>query len=309
MSVDSLPRSREATFGAEIARNFGLKEEVVFVTPSPPKPPFAAIEFRVDEPHGGLSDVIPPEDAYIVAVQLGGDREKIYWEEGRQLGRYVRVTGESSISDLRREPRLLIDSPVHSLLLYLPRAAMNALAEDAGLSPVEDLRFEPGVGFRDDAFWGLGQALLPTLRAPERANRLFTDHIALALASHVTAAYGGRDIVRPIRGGLAPWQEKRAKEMILADLAGRRSLDEIAAACGLSASHFARSFRKTTGVPPHAWQVRARVQQAMVRLRRKDQTVASVADACGFADPSHFARVFTRQVGLSPSAWRRLAMR
>lgn len=309
MSVDTLPRDRTAAFSAEIARNFGLKEEVVFVAPSPPGPQFAAIEFRVDAPHGGLSDVIAPEDAYIVSVQLGGDREKNYWEEGRQLGRYVRVTGESSISDLRREPRILIDSPVHSLLLYLPRVALNALAGDAGLSPVEDLRFEPGVGFRDDTFWNLGQALLPTLRAPEQASRLFTDHVALALAAHVAAAYGGRDIARPIRGGLAPWQEKRAKEMILADLAGRRSLDEIAAACGLSASHFARSFRKTTGVAPHAWLVRARVQQAMVRLRRRDETVASVADACGFADPSHFARVFTRQVGLSPSVWRRLAIR
>jgi AraC family transcriptional regulator len=309
VSVDTLQRDRAATFSAEIAKNFGLKEEVVFVAPSPPKPQVAAIEFRVDDPHGGLSDIIPPEDSYIVSVQLGGDREKNYWEEGRQVGRYVRITGESSISDLRREPRLLIDSPVHSLLLYLPRAAMNALAEDVGLSPVEDLRFEPGVGFRDDIFWGLGQALLPTLRAPEQANRLFTDHVALALASHVAAAYGGRDLARPIRGGLAPWQEKRAKEMMLADLGGRQSLDEIASACGLSASHFSRSFRKTTGFAPHAWLVRARVQQAMVRLRRRDETVASVAKACGFADPSHFARVFTGRVGLSPSAWRRLSMR
>ena len=309
MSVDTLQRGRAATFGAEVAKNFGLKEEVVFVTPSPPKPQFAAIEFRVDNPHGGLSDVIPPEDAYIVSVQLGGDREKNYWEEGRQLGRYLRITGESSISDLRREPRLLIDSPVHSLLFYLPRAAMNALAGEAGLSPVGDLRFDPGVGVRDDTFWGLGQALLPTLRAPEQANRLFTDYVALALASHVASAYGGRDIARPIRGGLAPWQEKRAKAMMLADLAGRQSLDGVATACGLSASHFARSFRKTTGLAPHAWLVRARVQQAMVKLRRRDETVASAAGACGFADPSHFARVFTRQVGLSPSAWRRLTMR
>jgi AraC family transcriptional regulator len=309
MSVAAQPRSRVTAFSAEIARNFGLKEEVVFVAPTPPKPQFAAIEFRVDEPHGGLSDPIPPEDAYIVTLQLGGLREKVYWEEGRQLGRYSRVTGESSISDLRREPRILVDTPVHSLLFYMPRAAMNALAEDAGAAPVGDLRFEPGAGFRDDTFAELAEVLLPSLRAPEQANRLFTDYAALALASHVISAYGGRDVARPIRGGLAPWQERRAKEMILADLAGRRSLDEVAAACGLSASHFARSFRKTTGVAPHAWLVRARVQQAMVRLRRRDETVASVADACGFADPSHFARVFTRQVGLSPSAWRRLAMR
>jgi AraC-like DNA-binding protein len=272
------------------------------------RPRFGAIEWRVAEPHGALSEMLAPEDAYLIAVQLGRAREKQYWEEGRRVGRFDRATGESAISDLRRQPQVLVDTPTHLLLMYLPRTSMNALAEEAGVAPIGDLRFEPGAGFRDDTFWGLAQALLPALRAPDRVSRLFTDYLALAAASHAAAAYGGRVLTRPIRGGLAPWQERRAKAMISADPRSV-TLDEIAAACGLSASHFARSFRKCTGLTPHAWAVRARVEDAMLRLRRDEDTVAEIAEAYGFGDPSHFARVFTRHVGVSPSAWRRLADR
>lgn len=297
---------RAAAFSAEIAQTLSLREEQIFVASAPPKPMFAAIEYRVDEPHGELSQPIPPGDAYLIAVQLGVAREKTYWEEGREVARCVRVTGESSISDVRRDPRLLIDTPVHALLYYLPRTAMNALAEDAGLPPVGDLRFDPGEGFADATLLALSRALLPALRAPDQANRLFADNVALALASHMAAAYGGRDLVRSIRGGLAPWQEKRAKEMILADLPGRQPLVDVAAACGLSADHFARAFRQTTGLTPHAWLLNARVDRAMSLLRRRDEPLAAIAAACGFTNASHFARVFTRYTGLSPSVWRRL---
>jgi AraC family transcriptional regulator len=155
----------------------------------------------------------------------------------------------------------------------------------------------------------LGLSLLPSLRAPEQVNRLFTDHVAMALAAHVAYAYGGQNLARPIRGGLASWQERRAKEMILGDLSGRTSMEVIAAACGLSASHFARSFRKATGFAPHTWLLRARVERAMALLRQRDVVLGEIAAACGFANLSHFSRVFTRQIGTSPSAWRRHSIR
>ena len=79
-------------------------------------------------------------------------------------------------------------------------------------------------------------------------SRLFTDHATLALAAHVAQAYGGmQTVARPVQGGLAPWQEKRGKEMLSADLAGETPLQDIARACGLSLSHFSRAFRRSIG--------------------------------------------------------------
>jgi AraC-like DNA-binding protein len=90
--------------------------------------------------------------------------------------------------------------------------------------------------------------VLPALRAPECASRLFTDHATLALAAHAAQAYGEmQTLARPLKGGLAPWQERRSKEMIAGDLTGATPLRDIAEACGLSVSHFSRAFRRSTG--------------------------------------------------------------
>jgi AraC family transcriptional regulator len=108
---------------------------------------------------------------------------------------------------------------------------------------------------------------------------------------------------------LAPWQERRAKEILVADLTGATPLSEIALACGLSSAHFARAFRISTGLPPHAWLLTARVERAMTLLRRADMSLSEIALACGFADRSHLSRIFARQTGKSPGLWRRQAIR
>ena len=219
-------------YGRGLARNFGADEAPAIVSRLLQHAAFAVTELIAGDPNGQLSNSIPSDDAYMISLNLGAVRHKTYWEEGREIGICIHRTGETAISDLRRDPRLIMDSPVHNLMMYLPRATMNALAEQAKLPRVENLMFDPGPGVRDDVFRELGLSLLPALRAPEQANRLFTDYIAMALASHAAYAYGGKSLTRPIRGGLASWQAKRAKEMILNDLSGSTSVDEIAAACG-----------------------------------------------------------------------------
>ena len=79
----------------------------------------------------------------------------------------------------------------------------------------------------------------------------------------------------------------------------------LAEECGLSPRHFARAFRQSTGVPPHRWLMRHRVQRAKELLRRQALSLADIALRCGFADQSHFTRVFSREVGFSPGQWRR----
>jgi AraC-like DNA-binding protein len=131
------------------------------------------------------------------------------------------------------------------------------------------------------------------------------DHLTLAFAAHLARSYGGMlGAPRLIKGGLAPWQERRAQELILANLAGALTLAELAAACGLSASYFTRAFRRSTGRSPHRFLIEARVARAKLLLRRRNLSLSEIAAACGFADQSHFTRVFVRQVGLAPAAWR-----
>ena len=106
------------------------------------------------------------------------------------------------------------------------------------------------------------------------------------------------------RGGLAPWQERRAKEVLSANLDGGVPLKDVARECRLSVSHFSRAFRRTMGVAPHHWLLTRRIEVAKEKLRDRRLSLSDVALVCGFADQSHLTRVFTGMVGVSPGAWR-----
>jgi AraC family transcriptional regulator len=148
--------------------------------------------------------------------------------------------------------------------------------------------------------------MLPALNRPYQANHLFVEHVMLAVAVHVAQTYGGmRPVLRPVRGGLAPWQVRRAKEILSANLDGSVPLTEVARECRLSVSHFSRAFRRTMGMAPHRWLLTRRIEVAKESLRDRRSSLSDVALACGFADQSHLTQVFTRMVGVSPGAWRR----
>ena len=182
---------------------------------------------------------------------------------------------------------------------------MNAIADDAEASQIGDLNYEPGAGVNDGVISSLASTILPTLSCPQQANQLFIDHVMLAVGVHVAQSYGGmRPVTRPLRGGLAPWQVRRAMEILNANLDGV-PLKQVAHECRLSVSHFSRAFRHTIGVAPHNWLLMRRIEVAKGKLRGSQLPLSDVALACGFADQSHLTRVFTRAVGVSPGAWRR----
>jgi AraC-like DNA-binding protein len=213
--------------------------------------------------------------------------------------------GQTCIHDLKRDPVALLDKPIHHLFFYLPRGAMDAIAADTESQRIDDLNHKP-VGIDDDAIASLGRVLLPALSNPNRANQLFVDHVLFALGIHVAQTYGSmQPLLSPVRGGLAAWQVRRAKEILSANLDGRVPLQEVARACGLSVSYFSRAFRRSIGTAPHKWLLTLRVDAAKQKLRNSRLSLRDVALACGFADQSHLTQVFTRIVGVSPGAWRR----
>ena len=132
------------------------------------------------------------------------------------------------------------------------------------------------------------------------------------LAEHVTLAPNRRTAQTcaehprtPSRsGGLAPWQLRKACDMMRETARAGTSVAPLAAACGLSAGHFVRAFRHMTGLPPHQWLMQQRVEQSRLLLAGT-LPLAEIALACGFVDQSHFSRVFARKHGSSPGRWRR----
>jgi AraC-like DNA-binding protein/DNA-binding MarR family transcriptional regulator len=110
---------------------------------------------------------------------------------------------------------------------------------------------------------------------------------------------------RDRRGGLAPWQLRRATEYMTEHLAGPVLLKDLAGQTGLSPSRFGRAFKLSMGVSPHRWQMNLRVLEAQEMLRDGTRSQADVALATGFAEQSHFSRVFKAVVGVPPGVWQR----
>ena len=94
-----------------------------------------------------------------------------------------------------------------------------------------------------------------------------------------------------------------AKQMLAERLVEPPSLEELAAAVNLSPFHFARVFRRATGLPPHAWLKQRRLEQARALLKTGCTAVA-VAMQLGFADQSHLSRQFKQVYGVSPGEYR-----
>ncbi len=293
-------------FGSALGERFLMEETPALVTRSLGKSEIVITELFGDPRQEFMSGAIPREDAFLVGLQLRDFPEHEYWEDGRQQPVANLRAGESLIYDLRRDPVVRINQPFHSMHFYLPRTVLNALADDAGVARIGDLDYRPGLPVIDHTISNLGNSIRAAFSNPDQVGRLFVDHVTLAVAAHVAHLYGGMraEKIGRVRG-LAPWQLKRATELLLDNLDGEVSLGVIANACELSLSHFSRAFRESTGQAPHQWLLHRRVNAAKDCLRRRGLSLAEIAIACGFADQSHMTRVFTRLVGVSPGAWRR----
>lgn len=255
---------------------------------------------------GELSAPFPEDDAYIVGLMLKDYPDCHNWEQGRYVSRISHLQGQTHLYDVKRDPRFRIDHPIHVLMFYLPRAGFDTISEEARMPRMGEIAYKPGVGYDDAVVRNLGQVMLEALKLPGQASRFFVDHVTLALTSHVAHTYGDLgNPLRPIRGGLAAWQKRRACELLDAHLDGGIPLCNLAAECGLSTSHFARAFRQSAGITPHAWLMRRRVDRAMSMMRDTGESLSTIALAAGFADQSHFTRVFSKIAGVGPGGWRR----
>jgi len=286
---------------------FGLHAAPVLVTRTLHKSAMAVTELRGDAPNFGRTQSMRREDAYLIALQMRECHDHDLYFDGRRVRPENFVAGVTAIYDLRRDPVADIRSPFHSLHFYLPRRVLDDIADEAEAPHIADLQHQPGVGVNDSVVRHLLLSLIPVMEKPEEANSVFVDHVALALSAHVAHVYGKmRSRRRPARGGLAPSQERRAKELLAASVDGDISLERLAAECGLSARHFARAFKRSTGVPPFRWLLKLRIERAKELLRVPSLSLADVAVTCGFTDQSHFTRVFVAATGLPPGTWRRM---
>ncbi|WP_346828218.1 AraC family transcriptional regulator [Serratia inhibens] len=139
----------------------------------------------------------------------------------------------------------------------------------------------------------------------ERANHLALSSATTLLMSHLVQRYSQLQWALPrVRGGLAPAVARRVKEYIEQHLDKPLLLADLAAQAGLSEFHFARMFKHDTGLAPHQFVMRTRLQQAEKLLRHSLLPLTQIALECGFSSASHFSNRFKAAYGFAPMQMR-----
>ncbi|WP_409419641.1 helix-turn-helix domain-containing protein [Marinomonas sp. RS-M-Aa-14] len=104
--------------------------------------------------------------------------------------------------------------------------------------------------------------------------------------------------------GLTSTQLQTIREYCEANLSSKISLNNLAELCELTRFQFIRRFQKQTGLAPHAWLMRLRLERACAQLAKQNAMITDIATDVGFYDQSHFNRVFKQAFGVTPSNYR-----
>lgn len=158
---------------------------------------------------------------------------------------------------------------------------------------------------RDPVLPALARELWET--PDDEIGRLQADHgVALVLSRLARHATGqpGETTRTTGRDQLSPARLRRAKQFLQSHVADDPSLDQVAAAVGLSPYHFLRGFKAMTGRTPFQWLQDFRIELACGLLAATDMPVAQLALEVGFKTQSHFGVVFRRATGTTPAKWR-----
>ena len=276
------------------------------VAAGPKKSRMFVSRVRRDTPNHGLA---PPDGhqfgaVFAVLLQLREQTNRELFMDGECVHRGSYAARTTSIVNFLEKPVANLLSPFDNLIFILPQTALDELAEENGVSRIDQLRCERG-GVFDETVWHLGNALLPALERPHEVSSLYADQIMHAISTYFAQTFGGLRSSKTELGRLADWQMRRATEAMTSLMDTDLSLAELARQYGLSVSYFVRAFKMTTGDPPHRWMLRERVERSKSFLAHSEVGIAEIAIGCGFADQSHFTRIFKSFVGITPAAWRR----
>lgn len=82
------------------------------------------------------------------------------------------------------------------------------------------------------------------------------------------------------------------------------SSEELSKLTGLNPYYLIRSFQKTVGLPPHAWQIQQRLHKA-TELLKSGSSATHAGLSVGFNDQSHFNRHFVKMWGTTPGRFQK----
>ncbi|WP_244067954.1 AraC family transcriptional regulator [Bradyrhizobium sp. Ce-3] len=255
--------------------------------------------------HDPLHDVVEPMTHHVI-MAYNGTVQHVERRAGQSVVNGTFRPGVVIIIPEGSSSRWDIPKPVDVVQLYLPHAALARVADEVDGGTTKEILER--TGHPDAVTSRLLLSAAGILESNDALDKLFRQQLTELLATRLLVAHASAPVaVQQIRGGLTPKALLRAIERLRSDSDADVSLSALASDAGLSRFHFCRAFKESTGLSPHAWLRKYRLEQAMNMLHDTDASIVSVAAELGYASQTAFAAAFRKLTGETPSDWRRRA--
>ena len=190
------------------------------------------------------------------------------------------------------------DSPSRHLNIYFHPDAFGGSGDDGAAFDQEQPVFNAQIaGIRQ-----LADQLGAELDHPDTLTAEAADSLARLLLVQL-----GRQLRDPgtVSNPLTPKVLVSLRDYIVAHLAERILVADLAREAGLSPNRFAQAFSEHTRLSPHQFVLSFRLDRAAQLLRASNLNLVEVANDCGFANQQHLCNAMRRHLGTTPSRYRR----
>lgn len=236
----------------------------------------------------------------VIFLTLSANASLEWSAAGQQVRKTIRP-GQVSILPANDPYSVRLRAAGGSVVVSLePRLLACAAAEQGEFGPVTPTWVH---GADDPLLREAMLALRHEARKPD-SSAGYAQNLAATLAAHLVRRYSTRQPESAeLRGGLAAGALGRTMQFIEEHLAENLTISALAEVAGLSPCHFARMFKKSTGLTPHQHLVNCRIARAKQLLLRPAARLAEVATQAGFYDQAHLTRCFRQFVGTTPGCF------
>ncbi len=242
------------------------------------------------------SYTLPPLPDPLFVVHISGKPSVKTWVRD-SWSESISFPGCATIVPSGQPTGWLVDGELDVVTLSV---ASTELQSASAIDQFRQLRF----AFSDPLGVALTRQVLGEIYTPPSAERdVYVSTLVSALKAHML-----RGPARPSDIPTSAFSSHRLHTAIGAIVRNPEephSLAEMAAQAGVSPSHFCRIFKEATGVSPHQYVMKARLERAQQLLSQSDTPLATIADLLGFTSQSHFTRAFRHFAGKTPGDYRR----
>ncbi|MBW4507636.1 MAG: AraC family transcriptional regulator [Scytonematopsis contorta HA4267-MV1] len=170
---------------------------------------------------------------------------------------------------------------------------------------IDRLEILPQIFGFDPLIYQIGLELKKELETTGVDSCIYAESMATALAVHLIKRYSAQpQAIKEFTDGLPKYKLREVITHINECLDQNLTLAELAAVIQISPHYFATLFKQSTGLAPHQYVTKCRIEKAKQLLRCKELTILEVSQQVGFVSPSHFAKVFRKYTTTTPKIYR-----